>query len=86
MRKHPERGRLLESPYAEPFENYLGVAPIRSGDPVIVEARGLRNALPVVRRPFSDNQGGTASDDDSSLQSFDEDCRDFLCRRKQRLL
>lgn len=23
VRKHPERGQLLESPYAEPFENYL---------------------------------------------------------------
>ena len=37
MRKHPERGQQLESPYAEPFENYLGVAPIRPGGTVIAK-------------------------------------------------
>ena len=79
MRKHPERRRKLESLYVEPFENYLRVAPIRSGDSVTVRWEVLRRSWE--NSVLWNKQGGTASDEDYPSHAVqDLDCMGFFYR------
>ena len=51
MKRYRERCEVLETSYRETAEDYLRVAPIRSGDSVIIKMSDF---------PHGDKRGGTA--------------------------